>query len=32
VVAFMAAAAASAVAIVLAIIWIRPEKLQQNER
>ena len=31
-VAFMAAAAASAVAIMLAFIWIRPEKLQQNER
>jgi MFS transporter, PPP family, 3-phenylpropionic acid transporter len=31
-VAFMAAAAASTVAILLAIIWIRPEKLQQNER
>nr|WP_067289742.1 MFS transporter [Marinobacterium profundum] len=31
-VAFMTAAAASLVAIMLAIIWIRPEKLQQNER
>lgn len=31
-VVFTAAAAASAVAIVLAMIWIRPEKLQQNER
>ncbi|WP_020680382.1 MFS transporter [Marinobacterium rhizophilum] len=30
--AFTAAAAASAVAIMLALIWIRPEKLQQNER
>ncbi|UTW13279.1 MFS transporter [Marinobacterium rhizophilum] len=31
-VAFMTAAAASAVAILLAMVWIRPEKLQQNER
>lgn len=31
-VTFMAAAAASAVAIVLATLWIHPEKLQQNER